>query len=470
MKLRAPDIEVTEQSPYGADCLGLEEFGKALQEVVTSSDASLVISLDAAWGQGKTTFLRMWRQQLKNRGITCLYFNAWETDFAGDPLLALLAELGDEIRATNSIVPNAAKKHFEKAKQIGLQIAKNAVPALAKLATAGLLDLSEINEEILSDLAEKVAEAQLKAFQDSKESISSFRRELEVAAGKLSTKDGETFPLVIVVDELDRCRPDYAVKVLETIKHFFSVPNVAFLVATDLRQLAASVRHTYGAEVDADGYLRRFFDLPLALPPPSFASFIDVQFSRFALSGFFDGRTQHELRYERENLREAFVALLSPKSASLRDVERCFALISLAVRATSEKQYLHPLLLSVLVVLRVKNPQLYANYVSNEASVEDVVAFFCSTREGRTFFTSEHGLGAIVEASLLVARISRYRGEDPTGPYKKRAEDETLPETQRLYACRVIEAFQQGWLRNVVGSLPSAIKKIELVARSEVAA
>ena len=112
--------------------------------------------------------------------------------------------------------------------------------------------------------------------------------------------------------------------------------------------------------------------------------------------------------------------------------------------------------------------ELYNNYVSGESSVDDVVTFFCSTKEGRKFFGSDRGYGAIVEASLLMARASRYGTDDPIGSYKKRSEDQKLSELQRAYAARVVDAISQGWLRNANGSLSFVIKKIELVARAAI--
>jgi hypothetical protein len=73
-------------------------------------------------------------------------------------------------------------------------------------------------------------------------------------------------PLVVVVDELDRCRPDYALALLEVVKHFFSVPNVHFVLGVNLEALAHSVRARYGSGIDAERYLRRFVSLSVHLP------------------------------------------------------------------------------------------------------------------------------------------------------------------------------------------------------------
>lgn len=73
-------------------------------------------------------------------------------------------------------------------------------------------------------------------------------------------------PIVIVIDELDRCRPDYALAVLEVIKHFFAVPKVHFILGINGEALESSVRARYGVDVDAESYLRKFINASFSLP------------------------------------------------------------------------------------------------------------------------------------------------------------------------------------------------------------
>lgn len=74
--------------------------------------------------------------------------------------------------------------------------------------------------------------------------------------------------MIVIVDELDRCRPTYAVELLEIVKHLFNVPGIVFVLGVDRGQLASSAAKVFGTGVDADGYLRRFIDLECALPEP----------------------------------------------------------------------------------------------------------------------------------------------------------------------------------------------------------
>ena len=81
-------------------------------------------------------------------------------------------------------------------------------------------------------------------------------------------------PLVIGIDELDRCRPSYAIEMLELAKHLFAVDHVVFALAVNRSELAHSVKVLYGQDFDAARYLRRFFDLDFRLPQPDRTAFI----------------------------------------------------------------------------------------------------------------------------------------------------------------------------------------------------
>ena len=73
---------------------------------------------------------------------------------------------------------------------------------------------------------------------------------------------------MVMINELDRCRPSYAVELLEVAKHLFSADRIVFVLAVNCDQLAHSVTALYGNDFDAEGYLRRFFDVDFQLPEP----------------------------------------------------------------------------------------------------------------------------------------------------------------------------------------------------------
>ncbi len=88
---RNKEIHFTKEKPFEGDLLEREAHIRALTDLVVNTQGEFVMTLSSPWGTGKTTFLRMWKAHLESLGHPCVLFNAWETDFADEPLLAFIA-------------------------------------------------------------------------------------------------------------------------------------------------------------------------------------------------------------------------------------------------------------------------------------------------------------------------------------------------------------------------------------------
>ncbi|MGU9957410.1 MAG: P-loop NTPase fold protein, partial [Arenicellales bacterium WSBS_2016_MAG_OTU3] len=181
MKLKVNEIEVPADSPFTNDVLGREPLVKSLITLLTNSDTPIVFSLNAEWGAGKTVFLRMLDAQLKLDAHKSIYFSAWETDFAADPMLAFLAEI---IPALEAIAgkDDTKKQYAEKAIHAGKHLLIHLIPMAVKVATGGLLDGNAI-------AAKLVAEKLLDEYTQAKDEISNFK---EAVGELLSNEDGTT--------------------------------------------------------------------------------------------------------------------------------------------------------------------------------------------------------------------------------------------------------------------------------------
>src|SRR5438309_5535791 len=93
MHSKLPDIEIPLDDPFANDKLQRRESGEILSRFLQAVPTPYVLAIDAQWGQGKTTFLRMWKQLLQNDGFPVHYFNAWEADYESDPMVALMGEI-----------------------------------------------------------------------------------------------------------------------------------------------------------------------------------------------------------------------------------------------------------------------------------------------------------------------------------------------------------------------------------------
>lgn len=265
MRFAPPDDEVTlYETVFEDDFLGRRRISERLSQIVDRIEDPLVIALDGRWGTGKTYFLQRWvgAHEKQNSGrALAIYFDAFANDYLSDPLVALVATVSNRLAGerTDKLdrVKRAAMRLIKPGARIGLAVATAGMSeAFTELAKATTVAVSEEAKTALEDFWEREAGRQL-AFDEFRSAI----EQLTTAA------DGEeSRPLVIVVDELDRCRPDYALEVLEVIKHFFAVPHVHFILGANLLALENSVRARYGPDIDASRYLMKFISFNIRLP------------------------------------------------------------------------------------------------------------------------------------------------------------------------------------------------------------
>jgi len=286
------ETQISEKPTFDTqDEFNRRPIAKNIIRLLTSPIDLSPMVIDGGWGTGKTEFcqklIRLMQQQRRN--YQPVYIDAFRSDHSGEPLLALLAEI------IKTCTPEDTDgQPSEKRKNITRKIAKAAgfgIKTVAKAAVGHVLkqntdDLAEEFQQIMNDgqdadsLAETVTdaaatiashtidatvEALLKEQIEAEKNLGTLKACLkELAADK---------PIILFIDELDRCRPDYAVDMLEVIKHVFDVENVKVVLVTNTKQLRAAINHRYGMEVDAQKYLDKFLKYSFALPDKIVARF-----------------------------------------------------------------------------------------------------------------------------------------------------------------------------------------------------
>lgn len=140
-------------------------------------------------------------------------------------------------------------------------------------------------DKIVSDKdIEDFLKATFKKHETKSESIAKVKNDLEKIASELKSIDGVKGPIFVVIDELDRCRPDYAISLLEGIKHIINAKGITFIISTNITQLSESVKSLYGQNFDGRKYLRRFFDFEFEMPAADTLLLIKNQIENTALS------------------------------------------------------------------------------------------------------------------------------------------------------------------------------------------
>ena len=378
-------VDIPEADPFKNDALNRKETAENLTRLIATMEDSVVLSVAAPWGAGKTTFIRMLQKHLRNEGFDSLYFNAWKNDFVSDPLIAFIDEISTLIQRRGLEDESAAGVAFNKMKSIGGSIAKHSLPTAVKILTHGALDLNELAESDLSEFAQKSTSALFERYQTEKGDITAFRETLREFAESLREEDNGG-PLVFFVDELDRCRPDYAVELLERIKHLFDVPGIVFVLALAPSQLKHSVKSLYGADMDAMGYLRRFIDLEYRLPDPEPGQYLQYLYSRTKLDAILKNRHNPASIL---NFLKVAKGAASIYQMSLRDQEQYVTRLELAFRVMNQRRSLAGFLIgyvAFLVALRMERSDLYDDMLTTQKREEEVI------QEARKFTTAATGL------------------------------------------------------------------------------
>lgn len=276
MRLSTPPLEIDEQNPYKNDVLNREQFGEQLLNLITRTKEELVICLDAPWGEGKTSFVRMWQGHLAKKQIRSIYFDAFANDYIDNAFIAIASEivaLVDDHFDEDSPTKTKLSEFKKKASEIGAQLLPWATKLGIRAATLNVIKGSDIEEliDIKDDISKSTANIASKFIDDrisehtyEVENIESFKKTLEQLAIKISENTGN--PLVIIIDELDRCKPTYAVSVIERIKHLFSVKNIVFMLVMHKSQLEEAIKCVYGQNIDATSYIQKFINIDGRLP------------------------------------------------------------------------------------------------------------------------------------------------------------------------------------------------------------
>ncbi len=414
MKFRLPELEIPREDPFRNDALERKPIVDFLAGLLDEFNGPFVLALDSPWGTGKTTLVRMLKARLELENFQCVYFNAWQTDFVDDPLVALVSEL-DAIDFVEGEAKTTFQKHLAAAKKITTAVAKRGLIASAKAATFGGLDLAKEYEAITADVSGGLAGDAIAFFQKEKAALKRLREELEAAVAQLQTA-GKRDSLVFFVDELDRCRPTFAIEVLERIKHLFDLSNIVFVLSVDKTQLAASVASVYGEKSDTQEYLRRFFDLEFGIPKIDSVRHVTVLLTRFGLDDVFASR-KGELQYDKGQFVDFFSALADVFQLSLRARERCVTLLALVMHQTAQSQYLDAILVSYLIVLRAKQPELFASLCAGTLPTKDAMDALRELPGGHEFVVDRSGM--LLESYLLEGDPNRNR----TSAHYKSLED-----------------------------------------------
>ncbi len=249
-------FEKYQENPFPDDEIrpGLQEFAKKFKEEIAALPTPYVMALEGGYGTGKTYFITRFCEYLKNinseddESIFSIYLNLWEHDYVADPFPVIASQIISTL--------NPGKDLQDSVKEKAVKVTKNLIKLGAKMF--GNLDISELLPDLEQD----------------KKDLSEFKQEIQRIIAEKGKK------VVLVVDELDRCKPDYAVKTLETIKHFFDIDGLFVILTTKLDFMDNICEAYYGhpnCEINmGEGYIQKFVQSKKILNPTSTEDYLFI--------------------------------------------------------------------------------------------------------------------------------------------------------------------------------------------------
>lgn len=237
-------------------------------DLLAAQETSGSIALDGRWGSGKTFFIKQTEmlinaqnkmsnmdndkrnsiinavykkkrmEDIPEKFDLAIYYDAWENDNDTDPIISLVYEITKQLGITYDF--SEKKDMFQLAGSI------------LELFTGRNI------EAVIRNLKSDNPFIELEKEKNLEKNIEDFFTEILVERGNR---------LIIFVDELDRCKPSYAVQLLERVKHYLCDDRISFVFAVNLEELQHTIKHFYGETFDACRYLDRFFNMRISLPP-----------------------------------------------------------------------------------------------------------------------------------------------------------------------------------------------------------
>ena len=421
IRMQPKDIEVPVDDPFKHDRLERKESAEILTHVLTSIAGPCTLAIDASWGNGKSTFLRMWAQHLRN-DFPVIEVNAWETDHADDPFAMLSTELTSQLdeQLEGEEERKVLADLWHDAKKMGAKMA----PGILQL-TYGSLTGQELPNS-LKQMIETYGTDRFDAYRKNRDSLKKFKEKLQHMASTISAKHDDK-PLIIMIDELDRCRPTYAIKLLEVAKHLFAVEGIIFVLAVNRFELAHAVKAIYGQSFGGQGYLKRFINIDYQLPKPCRNAFIEDLLSQINVNQYFESDGS-------DIMEQMLCGILGKSDVSHREIYQSIKRIGLVLASLTIKDDASSLRTVVALILRTVDEELYHRFCSGKADdLAALEAVFPGREKGRDLNKAHRIKFEIIIiheyeniSGLSSALVEYYRSIDYTSPEHMRHKTEVL--------------------------------------------
>lgn len=288
------------------DSIGRNKYLLKMLNILSNGNGSNIYALDGDWGSGKTFFVsqmnllinysqsysegkvinenlffyksfnfdeiqlkeldcifkterfKKFSEIVKENGVNSIYFNAWEHDDEDEPIISIIYQLINDYDLYDELYCESGVK---KSKLIG---------SIVKAVSAGTIDVDGV--------------VNVKDFSENQRMKGELKLSIKNIFNELINENCNR--LIIFIDELDRCIPSYAVKLLERIKHYFDDERIVVVISTNIRELSNTIKNMYGNDFSAEKYLDKFFDLRLVLPSVNIDNYLRTINTKYTNSSY----------------------------------------------------------------------------------------------------------------------------------------------------------------------------------------
>jgi hypothetical protein len=379
-------------SDLPGDLLGRAKYAKFLSFFLASKgkEENFVLNVNASWGAGKTWFLRRWADEIKCT-YPVVFIDAWKSDHSKDPFLAVISAIVNDLEKMvdpRFLESTLTKKSWLLIKSITPELTKGLIKKYLgadcdKISKA----IENDDEDFLASIGSKIVGDLIKIHDKTNNTIDEFKVAVSRYLGCIEAEKKLCLPLFVFIDELDRCRPTYAIEMLETIKHLFDMKKVVFVVATDKSQLQHSIKSVYGEGFNSSRYLDRFFNRSITLRQLSLAGFIRNKISTSVIFNEFCSKKDNFWFYYDEEYIEKVCNILTITAdcvcMDLRTTSNWLERLE-AVLASCESA-VDIMLISFLLALYSKDQLLYDEFLNLGLEKDEEKRNFCIKNFSRSY-------------------------------------------------------------------------------------
>lgn len=341
---------------WADDLFNRQYTAQFFTKIITSVCQSYVISINSKYGSGKTFFLNRWAEELKQSGEIVITFDSWDYDFVEKPLLPFLYNFLEQLKK-QGLVEYDFDTDFQNCKDVIVKCFKNFI----NVASKGCVNIDDLKKYTNADNIQIPKIQTLEEYNELRNALQGFKESLKQIVRKNDNKN-----IYVFVDELERCRPTFAIELLEAIKHLFNVKGLVFVLGTDRSQLKHTISNIYGINMDSEGYLRRFIDLELELPAVKTDIFVEYLKNKFEIQNKnINNKDNWVLGFE--YFHKYFNIFSQKYNFQLREIEQIYAKFNVITKMLDENVIKITPLLALLMILKIKNENLY-----NEFSLENL--------------------------------------------------------------------------------------------------